>query len=151
MAVCDGIIETLDKAQNSAVHHSKLLKSLKTLHDATDLDGFFDAFVTPLCAALVIAKKAPVVERVLDFVAKFAASVAPLNLASEQEDEDVKSGNSARMYKPAAYSQLLLIFFQRLVMVKRGRRTRRRRRRRQEGRVGILKAVWRAMLRRKKN
>lgn len=88
MALRSSIIETLDKAQNSTVHHPKLLKSLKSIHDDTDLVQFFEAFIQPLCAVLVIFKKEPVVERVLDFVAKFSASVAPLD-PSPREEEDV--------------------------------------------------------------
>lgn len=88
MALRNSIIEILDKAQTSTVHHPKLLKSLKSLHDETDLVQFFEAFIQPLCAALVIVRKEPAVERVLEFVAKFSASVAPLD-ASPGEYEEV--------------------------------------------------------------
>ena len=88
MAVREGIIEVLDKAQDSTVHHPRLLKSLRALHDQTDLEEFLEAFVTPLCAALVVVKKEPVVERVLEFVAKFAASVAPLNPTLQDDGEE---------------------------------------------------------------
>jgi len=88
MALQNKIVEALDKAQSSVVYHPKLLKSLKTLHDKTEAVVFFEAFIQPLCAALVVYKREPVVERVLDFVAKFAASVAPLAPAQPEEEEE---------------------------------------------------------------
>ena len=69
--------EVLDKAQTSTVHHAELVKTLRALHDQTDLEEFFEAFLASLRAALVIVRKEPAAERVLDFVARFAASVAP--------------------------------------------------------------------------
>ena len=85
MALREGIIQLLDKAQTSTVHHAKLVKTLRGLHDQTELEEFLEAFVTPLRAALVIVRKEPAVERVLDFVARFAASVAPLETPAEGE------------------------------------------------------------------
>lgn len=94
MALKNSIIEILDKAQTSTVHHPKLLKSLKSLHDETDLVQFFEAFIQPLCAALVIVKKQPVVERVLEFVAKFSASTAPLEPSPREDEESELSDRS---------------------------------------------------------
>lgn len=87
MAVRETIIEALDKAQDSTVHHSRLLKSLRALHDQTGLEEFLEAFVTPLRVALVVVKKEPVVDRVLEFVAKFAVSVAPLGPTMQENRE----------------------------------------------------------------
>ena len=83
------IIEILDKAQTSILHHPKLLKSLKTLHDETELEEFLEAFIAPFRAALLIVKKAPAVERVFEFVAKFAASVTPLDPALDSDEDDI--------------------------------------------------------------
>ena len=58
------IIQILDKAQTSILHHPKLLKSLKTLHDENEREEFLEAFISPFRAALLIVKKAPAVERV---------------------------------------------------------------------------------------
>ena len=81
MALREGIIQVLDKAQTSTVHHAELLKTLRALHDKTELEEFLEAFVVPLCVA-----NEPAVERVLDFVARFAASVmAPLETPAEGE------------------------------------------------------------------
>ena len=83
------IIECFDKAQTSTVHHPKLLKSLAGLHGEADLARFFEAFIDPLCAALVVGRKEPAVERALDFVAKFAACVAPLDSVPGSDGEEV--------------------------------------------------------------
>lgn len=82
------IVAILDKAQTSNVHHAKLMKTLQILHDKTELGLFVDELLAPLRAALVVIRKEPTVDRVLDFVAKFAASVAPLEEKSEEEVEE---------------------------------------------------------------
>ena len=93
--VQEGIIEILDKAQTSTVTHAKLIKSLRALHDKTELYDFLEAFVTPLRAALVVVRKEPAVERVLDFSAKFSASVAPLESSTaEEKEEEEEAGTS---------------------------------------------------------
>ena len=75
------------------MHHAKLLKTLRALHDATDLHQFLEEFLGPLHVALVVARKEPAVERVLDFVAKFAGSVAPLETtAAAAEEEEGATG-----------------------------------------------------------
>ena len=121
MAVREGIIEVLDKAQDSTVHHPRLLKSLRALHDQTDLEEFLEAFVTPLCAALVVVKKEPVVERVLEFVAKFAASVAPLD-PTLQDDGEERVGEAVCPLHIACFTALSYwMYIQRAVMVRVGR------------------------------
>ena len=44
-------------AQTSILHHPKLLKSLKTLHDENELEEFLEAFISPFRATLLIVKK----------------------------------------------------------------------------------------------
>lgn len=110
MALQNGIIEILDEAQTSTVHHPKLLKSLKSLHDEADLVQFFEAFIQPLCAALVIVKKQPVVERVLEFVAKFSASIAPLD-PSPREDDESKLSDWSTIYLHLSCHFIGLLYF----------------------------------------
>ena len=90
--VQEDIIVALDKAQTSTVTHAKLIKTLRALHDQTDLYEFFQAFLTPLRAALVVVRKEPAVERVLDFAAKFAASMAPLESTAASGEEEEAAG-----------------------------------------------------------
>ena len=101
-ALRSSIIECFDKAQTSTVHHPKQLKSLASLHDEADLAPFFEAFVDPLCAALVVGRKEPAVERALDFVAKFAACVAPLDSAPASDGEEVV-GEGAIHHNPPMF------------------------------------------------
>ena len=70
------ICRTLDEAQSGLHHHQKLLKSLRALHDKHDLDEFFDVFFPHFSNVLLVYKSEPTAERVVDFAAKFAASVA---------------------------------------------------------------------------
>ena len=90
MTLREKIIEALDKAQCSIMHHPKLLKSVKALHDAAEVVAFFEAFIQPLTAALVVFKREPAVERVMDFVAKLAA--ATLDLEEEEKEEEGMRG-----------------------------------------------------------
>ena len=89
MTLRDKIIETLDKAQCTVMHHPKLLKSMKALHDAAETMAFFEAFIHPLTAALVVFKREPAVERVMEFVAKLAAATLEL-----EEEEVIGKLNS---------------------------------------------------------
>ena len=121
MALREGIIEVLDKAQTSTAHHTKLLKTLRSLFDGTEqADEFVEALVDPLRAALVIVRKEAAVERVLDFVAKFAASVAPLETAEEEEDDDEEGVTSE--YNNMRRWQLLTSVIDRAVLPARFRR-----------------------------
>ena len=92
------LVELLDQAQRSAVHHPRLLESLRALHATADVVTFFEAFMGPLSAALVVDKREPAAERVMEFVAKFTASLAPLAPSSpspspdDQEEEDTLLG-----------------------------------------------------------
>lgn len=70
------IIGLLDNAQSSLHHHQKLLKAFRALHDRHDPITFFEAFFAPFTNVLLVYKREPAVERVVDFVTKFAASVA---------------------------------------------------------------------------
>ena len=90
----ESIVEVPDKAQTSEVTHIELIKSLKVLHDKTELYDFFEAFVNPLRVALV--RKEPAVGRVLDFATKFAAYVAPLKQSSAAERVTEEEEGEAR-------------------------------------------------------
>ena len=77
MTLSESIIQVLSEAQSSLHHHQRLLKTLKALQDKHEVVEFFQAFFQPFSNVLVIYKREPVAERVIDFVAKYAASVAP--------------------------------------------------------------------------
>ena len=78
MPLREDIIQVLTDSQSSLHNHQKLLKKLKALYDqCQDAESFFETFFVPFTNALVVYKREPVVERVIDFVAKFAVATAP--------------------------------------------------------------------------
>ena len=78
MPLKESIIEVLNDSQSSLHNHQKLVKKLKAVLDqCDDLDQFFQTFFPPFTNALVVYKREPAVERVVDFVAKFAVATAP--------------------------------------------------------------------------
>lgn len=76
MTLQEDIVRLLDNAQSSLHHHQKLLKAFRELYDAHDPITFFEAFFAPFTNVLPVYKREPAVERVVDFVTKFATSVA---------------------------------------------------------------------------
>ncbi len=72
----DEIVKILAEAQSSIQCHQRLLKNLQALHDqhSDELEEFFDAYFKPLSNALVVFKREPSVQRVIEFTAKFAIS-----------------------------------------------------------------------------
>lgn len=76
MTLQEDIVKLLDNAQSSLHHHQKLLKAFRELYDAHDPITFFEAFFGPFTNVLPVYKREPAVERVVDFVTKFATSVA---------------------------------------------------------------------------
>lgn len=78
MPVKEGIIQILNDSQSSLHNHQKLLRKLKALYEQhQNEEDFFETFFLPFTNALVVYKREPAVERVIDFVAKFAVSAAP--------------------------------------------------------------------------
>ena len=78
MAVKEGIIQILNDSQSSLHNHQKLLRKLKAFYEQhQNVEDFFETFFLPFTNALVVYKREPAVERVIDFIAKFAISTAP--------------------------------------------------------------------------
>lgn len=91
------IIHNLNEAQNGLHHHHKLIKTLKEVleQEAPSVKDFFDVFFPPLRNVLVVLKREPAAERLVEFVAKFAITVAPkkpriegAESSSEEEEEE---------------------------------------------------------------
>lgn len=74
-SLTEDIIAILDEIQNGLYKYQKSLKSMRTLHDQHGFDAFFQAFFTPFSNVLLVYKREPAVERVVDFVCKFAIAV----------------------------------------------------------------------------
>lgn len=79
------IIQVLTESQNSLHNHPRLLKSLNSLCDkhlqkGESLDTFLEIFFTPFSNVLLVYKREPAAQRVIDFTTKFAVSTAPRDL-----------------------------------------------------------------------
>ena len=100
----DKIIHHLSEAQNGLHYHKKLVNSLKSImeEETNTVEEFFDAFLPPILNLLVVFKREPAAERLVDFVAKFTVAVAPKkpiadeNSSSSEEDSEneLSSSNS---------------------------------------------------------
>lgn len=73
--VFDTIASILSNSQTSVACHAKQMQQLRTLYNNTDFDLFFQKLLRCVQAALVSIQKNPNIDRCLEFVAKFAASL----------------------------------------------------------------------------
>lgn len=77
MPLIEGLIQILNDSQSSLHNHQKLLKKLKALYEQhQNVEDFFETFFVPFTNALLVYKREATVERVIDFVARFAISTA---------------------------------------------------------------------------
>ena len=89
------ILRHLTEAQNGLHLHQKLIKSLTNLlvaeEDASSSSSprvkqFFKAFLPMLQNCLLVLKREPAAERIIEFVAKFSVSVAMKKPARSEDD-----------------------------------------------------------------
>ncbi|XP_028939105.1 condensin complex subunit 3 [Ornithorhynchus anatinus] len=78
------IKETFQLAQQPHQNHAKLMAALSQTYNTVDRAVFHEEFIRHLKYAMIIYKREPAVERVIDFVASFANSFHK----SEKEDDD---------------------------------------------------------------
>lgn len=72
------ILDILNQAQAGLHHHRKLLKTLQELAEKTsDTNHFFETFFAIFSNALIVFKREPAVERLVEFVAKYSMSCLP--------------------------------------------------------------------------
>ncbi|KAM6440516.1 condensin complex subunit 3 isoform 2-T3 [Liasis olivaceus] len=84
-----GIRKAFEEAQKPHQNHAKLVTSLKhTYNELQDKNSFHEEFVHCLKYALVIYKREPAVEQVINFVAKFLASF--YNTEKEDAEEEME-------------------------------------------------------------
>ena len=78
-SLSEEIVGVLKESQSNVHSHQRLLKTLRVLHDkhTDDLEAFFEAYFKPFSNALVVFKREPAAQRVMEFTAKFAISTAP--------------------------------------------------------------------------
>lgn len=73
--VFDTIASILSNSQTSIASHPKQIDQLRKLYNNTEFDLFFQKLLRCVQAALVSIQKNPNIDRCLEFVAKFAASL----------------------------------------------------------------------------
>ncbi|KAM9330367.1 condensin complex subunit 3 [Gastrophryne carolinensis] len=89
------IKEAFDLAQKPHQNHAKLVTGLRTTYDKIeDKSIFLEEFVYFLKYPLIVYRREPAVERVMDFVAKFVTSFH----SSDEEDDEVDEENSPVNY-----------------------------------------------------
>ncbi len=95
------IVQILTESQSSAHSHQKLLKSLQALHDqhADELEAFFAAYFKPFSNALVVFKREPTVQRVIEFTAKFAISTASSPPPEKSDSSTSGSGEAGQTHE----------------------------------------------------
>ncbi|XP_071948625.1 condensin complex subunit 3-like [Antedon mediterranea] len=90
--------DIFEECQKGSQSHNKLIKALKlNYQNTTEKEAFTEEFINYLKYSLIVFKKEPVVERTLDFVAKFAVSYCeeqtPVEESSEESQEESEGDN----------------------------------------------------------
>ena len=68
----DSVRGVFEEAQRGFQNHNELLVNMKKLHEKTTEDEFEQTFLWHLKRAMVVFNREPAVERIMDFVAKYA-------------------------------------------------------------------------------
>ena len=104
MKLRQDIIEVLSQAQNG-LKQKKLLKTLHELADkANDLRVFFNTFYVIFSNTLLVFKREPAAERLVEFVAKFSLSC----LAERNEEEEDEDSSSSSDDEESSFTKLLV-------------------------------------------
>ena len=96
----DSVRSVFEEAQRGFQHHKKLLTELKKLHDSSSQDEFQEGFLWHLKHAMVVFNREPAVERVIEFVVKYAT-------LKDHNVPQVQKVNSSLIF--SVYSLLLLL------------------------------------------
>ncbi|XP_007449887.1 PREDICTED: condensin complex subunit 3 [Lipotes vexillifer] len=83
------IKEAFQLAQQPHQNQAKLVVALsRTYHSVDDKTGFYEEFVNYLKYAMVVYKREPAVERIIEFAAKFVTSFHQSDTEDDEEEED---------------------------------------------------------------
>nr|XP_034967949.1 condensin complex subunit 3 [Zootoca vivipara] len=94
------IKETFEKAQKAHQNHAKLVASLKHMYnESQDKISFHEEFVHYLKFALIVYKREPTVEQVINFVAKFVVSFYEPEKDDTEEEEQVENSLLNYLFK----------------------------------------------------
>ncbi|NXV83391.1 CND3 protein, partial [Atlantisia rogersi] len=96
------IQETFQRAQKFSQNHAKLVASLKnTYNESEDKEDFHEKFIHFLKYAMIISKREPAVEQVINFAAKF------VNSFYQMENEDCSEEIEDNLFLDFVFSFLL--------------------------------------------
>ncbi|EDO49280.1 predicted protein, partial [Nematostella vectensis] len=74
-AECKSVRDVFEEAQRGFQLHAKLIRSLKKIQDSSESeDDFRETFLKHLTHAMIVFKREPAVERIMEFVAKYATA-----------------------------------------------------------------------------
>ncbi|XP_060134955.1 condensin complex subunit 3 isoform X2 [Zootoca vivipara] len=94
------IKETFEKAQKAHQNHAKLVASLKHMYnELQDKISFHEEFVHYLKFALIVYKREPTVEQLINFVAKFVVSFYEPEKDDTEEEEQVENSLLNYLFK----------------------------------------------------
>ncbi|XP_053258747.1 condensin complex subunit 3 isoform X2 [Podarcis raffonei] len=94
------IKETFEKAQKAHQNHAKLVASLKHIYnELQDKISFHEEFVHYLKFALIVYKREPAVEQVINFAAKFVVSFYEPEKDDTEEEEQVENSLLNYLFK----------------------------------------------------
>ncbi|CAI5783685.1 condensin complex subunit 3 isoform X1 [Podarcis lilfordi] len=94
------IKETFEKAQKAHQNHAKLVASLKHMYnELQDKISFHEEFVHYLKFALIVYKREPAVEQVINFAAKFIVSFHEPEKDDTEEEEQVENSLLNYLFK----------------------------------------------------
>ncbi|XP_033016063.1 condensin complex subunit 3 isoform X1 [Lacerta agilis] len=96
----NNIKEIFEKAQKAHQNHAKLVASLKHMYnELQDKISFHEEFVHYLKFALIVYKREPAVEQVINFVAKFVVSFYEPEKDDTEEEEQVENSLLKYLFK----------------------------------------------------
>ena len=106
------IINVLNEAQNGIQYHQKQLKILKQILDQynSSIVKFFDIFFRLLSNLLIVSKREPATERLVEFVARFAVATAPIREVKKEDEEESSSEDEEELENNFLYILVIKLF-----------------------------------------
>lgn len=103
------LIDLLNQAQTGLHHHRKLLKTLQQVAEKTNnTQVFFETFFSIFCNVLLVFKREPAAERLVEFATKFAVSCLPCG-KSEEDDSSSDSETEEEHFTHLLVAKLISV------------------------------------------
>lgn len=82
---CETVRSVFEEAQRGFQHHGKLIRALKRIQNGfSSAEEFLTSFIDHLRHAMIVFKREPAVERIIEFVAKYSTSNVHYEAAKEK-------------------------------------------------------------------